>query len=526
MRAAEWANAASGAGKLAQQAGRANAEKAFLLSPSMRRAQVQQWGQVFKGLTGQQGLQGEVYALATVGSMVGSLAAAKAINDRYGLTEFIYDPGKPGFGNITLPGGIVINPFSQEQITKAFVKSLEVLKDGKLSQEEVANLAKEWGKLGISSASPAIRPFLAQIGVGYDPGSGYKFGDLGDGQGFKQKAINALPVPPIVQQAIRGDVGPLQTPLDILGVGNYRENTWSQFYRELEKSGQNSDTFWGLPTEQRNQILDQNPGAKALLDQINAQGLQDAQASRNPQADKTIGFENLRQINEERIANEQRAGARLQSDPAALRESLDNIQADAASKRAQVDADFKLFEDTGQLPTDQKKADLYRYYAAFDTAKPDTVNLDHDILDSELGKLQAELGPERWAQVLSQTGQTEHAPSVQFIYDAKKTISDSGYWDLGDNVAQTVGLPLNGKSVDTYWAGKRQEILDNLISQGADKYQAGIGADKILGNQMKPYSNLLSIQRKGFLIQHPDVARALIDAGYSISKTGQIAASR
>ena len=61
---------------------------------------------------------------------------------------------------------------------------------------------------------------------------------------------------------------------------------------------------------------------------------------------------------------------------------------------------------------------------------------------------------------------------------------------------------------------------------GADKYQAGIGADKILGNQMKPYSNLLSIQRKGFLIQHPDVARALIDAGYSISKTGQIAASR
>ena len=234
LRAAEWANAASGAGKLAQQSGRKNAERAFLLSPSMRRAQIQQMGQVMKGLAGQQGLQGEIYAIATISSMAGALAAAKAINDRYGMDEFVWDPRKQGFGNITLPGGHVLNPFSQEQLVKAFARSLEVLGDGNLTEEDAAKIAKEWGKLGISSASPAIRPFLAQVGVGYDPGKGYAFGDLGEGKGFKGKLLDAAPIPPIGQQVLRGDVGKVQTPLDIFGVGNYPEGQYQTLDRKVK----------------------------------------------------------------------------------------------------------------------------------------------------------------------------------------------------------------------------------------------------------------------------------------------------
>ncbi|MCR4341299.1 MAG: hypothetical protein NUW01_15585, partial [Gemmatimonadaceae bacterium] len=194
--AAAWANAATGAGKLAQDTGRAQFEKAFLLSPSMRRAQIQQVSQVARGLTGGTRVD-RVLAAATITSTAGALlGVGKLLNDYVGLEEFEFDPSKPGFGNITLPGGTVVNLFPQEQFVKAVARSIGVLAREGFGEAEAKDIAKEWAKFLVSSASPAVRPFLAGMGVGYDPGRGWRFGDLGEGKGLAERALDAAPLPP------------------------------------------------------------------------------------------------------------------------------------------------------------------------------------------------------------------------------------------------------------------------------------------------------------------------------------------
>jgi hypothetical protein len=274
--------------------------------------------------------------------------------------------------------------------------------------------------------------------------------------------------------------------------------------------------FWKLDKDQRQAILDAHPDLAKQVANNDASRLKEAQA-KLPDV-KAVGFENLKNINEQRLANEAKAVEQYKTnhDAKALREGLDNIQADAASRRSQVDTDFQLFKSTGELPKDPEKAALTKYYAAFDAAKPDGVNLDHEKLAEELAKVEKEVGPEMWAKIQSQTGQTEHAPGTEVIYDAKKVIDQKNYWDITDRVwakyAPTIGS--DAKSADAYFGEMNKAVYDRLKQRGYDDYQAGIVTQQVMNKLRGPFDDVVSQVRKAYRESDPELLKALIQAGY------------
>ena len=92
-------------------------------------------------------------------------------------------------------------------------------------------------------------------------------------------------------------------------------------------------------------------------------------------------------------------------------------------------------------------------------------------------------------------------------------------------MAKELELPHEGKSVEAYWAGVGQDFEDQLLADGNDKYTSQLLANKLLTKAKSAYSKLTTAQRKVFLLENPDVARALIDAGYDVQEAGYISAA-
>jgi hypothetical protein len=231
--AMDWANAATSAGKLAQRAGRAQVERGGLLTPSMRRAQIQQIGQVVRGLTA--GTRTDrVLAAATILSTTSAIyAAQKYINDWIGVDDFEWNPGKPGFGDITFKDGTVWNIFPQEQIAKAIARSIDVLATDGINEDDWAAIGKEWGKVGMGSASPPLQSGMKAAGYGYQPGEGYQFGNYGEGMNRTDRLLGTLPVPPTVSQLKEDGLGPISTPLSLAGGTVYQETDFAALDRKV-----------------------------------------------------------------------------------------------------------------------------------------------------------------------------------------------------------------------------------------------------------------------------------------------------
>lgn len=512
--AAKWANVASGAGTLAQRSNRANLEKATLLSASMTRAQGQQIGLVARGLTAGSRVD-RVLAASTILSTVGTtLAIGKILNDYVGMDDFEFDPSKKGFGNITLGDGTVVNLFSQTQIPRTLAQSIRVLVDDGWNEGDLAEQAKIWGNLGMGRSSPALRIAEAAVGVGFEPGRGYRYGDYMEGQPLWKRLLSQAPIPPIVTQTQQEGLAPIRTAANVAGINAYPESKWGEFYRNVP------DNFWDLPKEERDAYLAANPKAKAVLDEINAEELKKAQQNRDPEADRTLGFERLRQIDAERLSNEEQAVKLFQQDrdPETFRKRLDEIQSRAAIQRGEADQNFKLFKDTGELPTDPVEAAIVRYYDIYDRNRLAGVDLDFDAVEAEMAALEKEVGPEVWAKVKAEASDTVHHPEAQKIYDAKAKVRDSGYWEIGDRVfaawVEQAGVPAEGKTADQFFDETGAEVFRRLKERGMDDYQAGVLTTQVMNKLTGPYSDMASEVRKAARESNPELMRALIEAGY------------
>lgn len=452
--AAAWANAATGAGKLAQDTGRAQFEKAFLLSPSMRRAQIQQVGQVARGLTGGTRVD-RVLAAATITSTAGALlGVGKLLNDYVGLEEFEFDPSKPGFGNITLPGGTVVNLFPQEQFVKAVARSIGVLAREGFGEAEAKDIAKEWAKFLVSSASPAVRPFLAGMGVGYDPGRGWRFGDLGEGKGLAERALDAAPLPPIAQSIAREGVDAMRTPLEALGVNAYKEGAYGERDRALT-----TDTEFGKPYK------DLEPWQKLAAEEKYGRVYSNDPkiAASQRQADT---------LQEEQRAKQEVNDGRLQRGEITPQQWRDERSRDDAYFAGRFD---QLYAGVNFADKSLSPVDLY-YKAIADATDRATGDVDWDKVDA----WKAAQGPEALAYIERNTNLRDTNLEQQWRRDVK-LLGDSGYFDAENKVAVRKADPeiaaavrrwgyseMSVKAEDTvmrYTA--QQEVDDRSLEQGA-----------------------------------------------------------
>lgn len=481
QRAAEMANAATGAGKLAQRSARANAEKAFALSASMRRAQIQQMGQVIKGLSHQDTALSSAMAIA---SSVGlTLAVGKLLSD-YTNIPFETDPSKKGFGNIRLPDGTVINPFSQEQIAKAFARSIRILAENPTDGKSVA---EEWGKILVSSASPAMRPFLASVGVGIDQ-NGYHWGDMGQGQSFKQRLLNASPIPPLASSIIQNGFSPVRTPLETLGVNAYPESKYDV------RDRQSMDMF-GVPydkqtPDQRLQFTDKNGKIPYA----------------NPQ---------VRQALDAVTRAQQGADAELATGtftPAKAQAWRDQYTTNKDNLRFFKD---QVYADAGTKPGSDPQLDAYYKVIDQNTAQSGKVNWD--AVDAYKKSL-----PDGGSYIDTHTGFLQiDTPTTRAFEKAKDTIETSGFFDKRDKAwaAIQAQLPEAKKyaSYDEWYNAKLEAAQKEWAGQATPEYidkEARKIIDKMApAKGMKEYGNLWE---NGWIQANPAAAYLAWKWGYFV----------
>lgn len=483
-RAAEWANAASGAGKLAQDATRAQAEKAFLLSPSMRRAQVQQIGQVARGLTAGSRTDRILAATTILSTGMTTLAVGKLLNDYVGTGPFEFDPSKKGFGDITLKNGTVINLFPQEQIPKAIVRSVRVLAEDGFNETDAKAIAKEWGKVGISSASPAIRPWLALGGVGIDD-QGYHWGDM---QGSPIKgAITAL-APPILQTTIENGFDPVRTPLEFVGVNAYPESKYDVRDRQ-------SMEMFGVPynqqtPEQRIQFTDKN--GKLPYANTDVQRALDTVTRSQQGADAELASGAFTP------AKAQAWRDQYTTNKDNLRFFKDQVYADAGTKPGsdpQLDAYYKVIDQN----TAQSGKVNWDAVDAYKKALPD----GGKYIDAHSGFLQID------------------TPTTRVFEQAKDTIESAGFFEKRDKAwaAIQAQVPEAKKyaSYDEWYNAKLEAAQKEWAGQATPEYidkEARKIIDKMApAKGMKEYGNLWE---NGWIQANPAAAYLAWKWGYFV----------
>lgn len=211
---------------------RATAEGIGLTSTSMTRARVAQIADLAKlvdprgirvkgyGLKGGPTAEQRIMAAMGIVSTVGyTLAVGKLLNDRIGVTDFIFDPSIPGFGTITTADGRTHDLVPQDSVERAFAKSVRAIVTAE--EADIENALKGWGNVLVGSSSVVARAPMAGFGVGYQPGIGYRYGDWGEGMTGGEKAASLLPIPPIATDLATQGFSPVGTTETFTGIANY-----------------------------------------------------------------------------------------------------------------------------------------------------------------------------------------------------------------------------------------------------------------------------------------------------------------
>jgi hypothetical protein len=292
-------------------------------------------------------------------------------------------------------------------------------------------------------------------------------------------------------------------------------------YAKLDKVA--GGRFFDQSDEKQAEILAANPRLAKELEKERAETLARAEGQRDITAERPIAFERLKQIDEERLAKEKAAAdaytKRISpTSTTTFRKRLDDIQFEAATRRSELDENFKLFKQ-GELPTDPNKLALYQYYDVYDRNRIAGVDLDFDQVERELADLEKTWTQAQKDYVKAESSDTVHDPVAQRIYDAKATVRDIGYWDINDKVftawAAQTGAPVEpGQSSDEFFNAIEQRLFEKVRPTVKSDYEAAERVDTLMETVTKDYDDLVSKARKAAREGDPTLMRALVVAGY------------
>jgi hypothetical protein len=510
--AADWANVSSGAAKLAQRSTRREVEKAALLSPGLTRAQIQKPGQIVRGL----GLFAQDAAwLTTFGKVsrnldagtrftrvaaatsvastaVVTLALGKALNDYVGLEPFKFDPSDPEFGNITLPGGTVINVFPQEQVAKTVARSFRILAEDGVSQADVAPLLTEWGKLAIGRSSPAARIGLGFLDTGYQPGAGYKFGDMD--MSIKDKVLSTV-APPIAQSLLREGWDSVRTPLEFFGVNAYPESE----YDALDRAVRNDPAFGGK-------------SYRELTDPLLKQQAQEKYGKLEP-----FGPEGERaaEVLVEKTGQQSALDARLKLGEVSFEQWHERTEEIKDELRITNEEIYAELRKSGKLET--KDPILKPYFAVMASAERPDGTFDWDKVDkyrATLSDADNDYINTRTGLLKIRTDQTEKAAKYADV------IEETGYWKVPDKIfakwvaAKGHEAEAAGKTPDQFFQEARLAVYQRLLEEGNDEYKANVLTEIAIDKYRSSFDELAGEIRKRMREASPELMRALVESGY------------
>lgn len=501
--AAEFANAATSFSPAALKAKRALGEKATMLSPSMRRAQVVQILQVAKLLNGT--ATERWLAAATILSTAGSLlAVGKLINDYFGIDEFVFDPSAPGFGDVTLEDGTVINLFPQEQVVKAIARSTRALAEG-----DTESAREAWANLTISSLSPTLQIGARSLGVGYEPGKGYRYGNLNEGMGLGERALNAAPLPPIAGSLIRGEVTPTEAPWEIAGVPAYQESAADKLDRlAREKTGTG---FFDMAPPDRRRFLASSEEARSLDDaRVKESAATDQEwAVKNVEADRLRAEYEPRQLEDDRLLQ---AGG----DPEKWRQ-------ERAKRQLRLSGALDVVYGDSSYVNPEDPLSLWGEQVRLNTIDETTGEVNWDKVEAWVAGQPQNVQDEINNRTASGT------PTVQQWRDDVKRIADSGYWDIADEVAMEFGnaLRIGPVTQDGLYEYFQQEAI-KALGTAYSSTQAKELARAVADRSMTRYFTVLGQERKLWRSENPALVPLLLKWGYSdpsVSETGALIGS-
>ena len=110
--------------------------------------------------------------------------------------------------------------------------------------------------------------------------------------------------------------------------------------------------------------------------------------------------------------------------------------------------------------TDPYKKALDDFYKTFEEATDATGRLDFDKLEELQSALQGTLTPLQWDYIQDNSGLTEHPQLIRFFLEDRKMVSDSGYWDVPDDLR--IAFREQRPDVDAalvYWRGYEPKTM-------------------------------------------------------------------
>lgn len=156
------------------------------------------------------------------------------------------------------------------------------------------------------------------------------------------------------------------------------------------------------------------------------------------------GFAKLDKIDQERIVRGEALVAELVSSligvdrteafetARGFRMEVTRLKKEVSDRKSQIDEDYQLFKDTGELPDDPNKRALVEYYNIFEKAKRPSGVMDWERVNELELALRDGWTPAQSAYVDRNIRLTEWGPLMQEFVDAQRTLSDSGYWDVSE----------------------------------------------------------------------------------------------
>ena len=262
--AADNANGLTGASRGAMTAGRRGVEAITLTSFQMRRAQIAQLGQIAKAAFSPQASAAErilaMMTLANFGAMV--YGVGSAVNIAYGQGPVEFNPQKGDWASVHV-GGQVLPLLPQRSLIRAIGKSITALE-----KEDPAQMGLIWAQFTGSGLSPLARTGPAGAGFGFEPGVGYRVGNL-TGMG---RLLNIAPMPPLISQVVTsfrtgeaGQRGPVALALGFTGFNPYEESPFRQLNQMAQKEfGRPLDELTPL---ERQQLAQGHPSQQEAIDQ-------------------------------------------------------------------------------------------------------------------------------------------------------------------------------------------------------------------------------------------------------------------
>ncbi len=152
---------------------------------------------------------------------------------------------------------------------------------------------------------------------------------------------------------------------------------------------------------------------------------------------KAAGFATLDDIDKQRIVRGEALVTEYFDElvtPQQFRSEVTLLKREMSARKAQVDEDFQLFKDTGEMPTDPKKKALTEYYNTFDKAKRASGVIDWDKQERLENALRLHWTGSQEAYVDRNIGLTEWGPLMDDYNKAVKLLQP--YWEVSTGTLQ------------------------------------------------------------------------------------------